>query len=98
MIATNSVIISNDIFRDHIFDMFKLFESKDNKIKNYISENIISYNKNNISSEKNYSKCIQVISNNVYIPTKMVFLSFDHFRIDSSTFHFTRTTTASSFR
>ena len=45
MILSNKPIITNDNFRDHIFDMFSNFETVDLKIKNYIIENVINYNK-----------------------------------------------------
>lgn len=70
MILSNKPVITNDNFKDHIFDMLKNFETVDLKIKNYINENIINYNKNKINKEIKYSKCIQVIKNNIYIPTK----------------------------
>jgi len=69
MILSNKPIITNDCFRDHIFDMFKNFDTIDFKIKNYINENIINYNKTSIGDENKYSKCIQIIENNIYIPT-----------------------------
>lgn len=69
MILSDKPIITNDCFRDHIFDMFKNFETIDFKIKNYIIENTINYTKTSISKFKNYSKCIQVIENKIYIPT-----------------------------
>lgn len=70
MILSNKPVITNDKFKDHIFDMLKNFETVDLKIKNYINENIINYNKNKINKEIKYSNCIQVIQNNIYIPTK----------------------------
>lgn len=76
LIYSGKYIISNDIFRDHIFDMFKLFDTKDNKIRNYILENIISYNKDKIKKINTYSKCIQVISDKIYIPTKNGFFLY----------------------
>ncbi len=70
MIYNNIPVITNDIFRDHVFDMFKLFDTKNNRIKNYISEMILSYNKDEISNKEKYSKCIQCNNNNIYIPAK----------------------------
>lgn len=69
MILSNKPIITNDNFKDHIFDMFKNFDTIDFKIKNYFNENIINYTKYSINEECKYSKCIQIISNNIYIPT-----------------------------
>jgi hypothetical protein len=69
MILSDKPIITNDRFRDHIFEMFKNFDTIDFKIKNYINDNIINYNKNIIMKENKYSKCIQIIENNIYIPT-----------------------------
>lgn len=62
-------IITNDLFKDHIFEMFKLFESKNNQIKNYLTEKILNYNRNFIKDELKYSNCIQYIDGNLYIPT-----------------------------
>ena len=56
--------------------MFKLFDTKDNKIRNYILENIISYNKDRIKKINTFSKCIQVISDKIYIPTKNGFFLY----------------------
>lgn len=69
MVMSNKPVITNDCFRDHIFDMFKHFDTVDFKVKNFINENIINYTKKNIMKEKEYSKCIQIIENNIYIPT-----------------------------
>lgn len=69
MVLSDKPIITNDCFRDHIFEMFKNFDTIDFKIKNYINDNIINYNKNTIMKENKYSKCIQIIENNIYIPT-----------------------------
>jgi len=69
MVLSNKPIITNDCFRDHIFDMFKHFDTIDFKIKNYINERIINYTKKSIGKEIKYSKCIQIVDNNIYIPT-----------------------------
>tara|TARA_Y100000589_G_C27091383_1_gene604052 strand:+ start:109 stop:1104 length:996 start_codon:yes stop_codon:yes gene_type:complete len=69
MVLSDKPIVTNDCFRDHIFDMFKNFDTIDFKIKNYIHEHIINYTKNSIGQEIKYSKCIQIIDNNIYIPT-----------------------------
>ena len=69
MILSNKPVITNDCFRDHIFDMFKNFDTVDFKVKNYINENVINYTKNKVNKEKKYSKCIQIVENNIYIPT-----------------------------
>ena len=69
MILSNKPVITNDCFRDHIFDMFKNFDTIDFKVKNYINENIINYTKNKVYKEQRYSKCIQIVENNIYIPT-----------------------------
>ena len=70
MILSNKPIITNDNFKDHIFDIFKHFDTIDFKIKNYINENILNYTKSNLNQEIKYSKCIQIIDNNIYIPSK----------------------------
>ena len=57
-------IISNDNFKDHIFDV------DNNILKNYIDRYVLKYKNKKIESLKSYSKCIQVIDNNIYIPTK----------------------------
>lgn len=61
-------IITNDNFKDHIF----YFDNDSHFLKNYFAEYILNHNcySNKIQSIKNYSKCIQVINNNIYIPTK----------------------------
>lgn len=70
MIINKIPIITNDKFRDHIFEIFKLFDSKNNQLSNYIKEMTLSYNKFSIDNVKNYSKCIQYDDNYIYIPTK----------------------------
>ncbi len=69
-------VISNDKYRDHIYDMFKIFYKDDvynfNKVSNFIKDNIITYSLNNIdykSYHYNFSRCIQCIDNNIYVPT-----------------------------
>jgi hypothetical protein len=68
-IISNKPIITNDKFKDHIFDMFKLFENN-NMIENYIKESIINYTNYHVNKNNEYSYCIQYINNNIYIPTK----------------------------
>ena len=70
MIYNDIPVITNDGFKDHIYDMLKLFDNKNNKIKNYISEMKLSYSDKNIENELGYSKCIQEINNRIYIPTE----------------------------
>ena len=67
-------IISNDKFRDHIYEIFKLFNSKNNQLSNYIKEMTLSYNETNINSPNSYSKCIQYDEDNIYVPTKNGFI------------------------
>ena len=73
MMIKNIPIVTNDLFRDHIYVAFKLFESKNNQIANYINEMKLSFsiNSNNAKIEKlnTISKCIQFNSNYIYIPT-----------------------------
>lgn len=71
-IVSNKSIITNDKFKDHIFDMFKLFENN-NMIENFIKESIINYTHYNVNKNNEYSSCIQVINNYIYIPTKSGF-------------------------
>ena len=73
MMIKNIPIVTNDLFRDHIYEAFKLFETKNNQISNYINEMKLSFsiNKVNAKIEKlnTISKCIQFDSNYIYIPT-----------------------------
>uniref|UniRef100_A0A6C0J3H0 Uncharacterized protein n=1 Tax=viral metagenome TaxID=1070528 RepID=A0A6C0J3H0_9ZZZZ len=75
MIYNDIPIITNDLFRDHIFDMFKMFDSKNNQIKHYIESMCLSYGKK-IKPYRKYSFCIQYDENNIYIPTENNFYSF----------------------
>lgn len=76
IIKNNIPVITNDKFRDHIFDMFKMMYKDDMKqvniITNYIKDRIINYNINKINYQKhhlyNYSRCIQHIDDYIYIP------------------------------
>ena len=70
MIYNNIPVVTNDNFRDHIYEMFELFDTKNNKIKNYISEMKLSFSDKYIEDKIGYSKCIQVINNSIYIPTE----------------------------
>jgi hypothetical protein len=74
-IITNKPIITNDKFKDHIFEMFKLFENN-NKIENFIKESIINYTHYNLNKHNEYSNCIQYIDNSIYIPAKKGFYKF----------------------
>lgn len=76
MIKNNIPVITNDKFRDHIYDMFKLVSNNKkviNMITNYIKDNIINYNLNSINYKNhhiyNYSRCIHYVNDIVYIPT-----------------------------
>ena len=57
-------IISNDNFKDHIFDV------GNNILRNFIDRYVLKYDNTIVESLKSYSKCIQVIDDNIYIPTK----------------------------
>jgi hypothetical protein len=70
-------VLTNDKFKDHIYDMFKLFDSKNNNVKNYFDEKIINYTYNKIFDINSYSKCIQIINNNIYIPCKNGFYIYN---------------------
>ena len=59
----NLPIISNDNFRDHIFDVGS------NTLRNFIDRYVLKYDNTIVESLKSYSKCIQVIDNNIYVPT-----------------------------
>ena len=73
----NCEIISNDKFRDHIFKFKNNLDEKESSLfKNFIEDSsvIYSFNKNNkiLVSEKDlsyFSKCIQLIENQIHIPT-----------------------------
>ena len=65
MFQYNKMIVSNDLFRDHAIDM-------DNTIKCYIEMMTIQYIDKKLIIPQ-YSKCIQVINNSIYIPTKKGF-------------------------
>jgi hypothetical protein len=62
MLIHNTMVLSNDMFRDHLKDM-------DLKTKCYVRSMTIKYSNNFLIIPK-YSHCIQVIDNNIYIPTK----------------------------
>lgn len=76
MILSDKPIISNDHFRDHIYELMKDIETNDCKIKNYITENTINYTKTMVNKTNKYSKCIQIHNNNIYIPTKLGMYKF----------------------
>jgi hypothetical protein len=61
MLIHNKMVLSNDMFRDHLKDM-------DLKTKCYVRSMSIKYSNNNLIIPK-YSRCIQVIDNEIYIPT-----------------------------
>ena len=62
MLIHNLMVLTNDMFRDHLKDM-------DLKTKCYVRSMSIKYSNNNLIIPK-YSRCIQVINNNIYIPCK----------------------------
>ncbi len=62
MLIHNLMVLSNDMFRDHLKDM-------DLKTKCYVRSMSIKYSNNHLIIPK-YSRCIQVIDNNIYIPSK----------------------------
>jgi len=57
-------IISNDNFKDHIFFVGQ------KTLKNFLNRYVLKYDNLNIETIKTYSKCIQIIDGNIYIPTK----------------------------
>ncbi len=57
-------IISNDNFKDHIFDV------RSDIFKSYIERYVLKYNNLEIEKLKSYSECIQIIDNQIYIPSK----------------------------
>lgn len=69
MIINKIPIITNDKFRDHIFEVFKIFDTKNNQISNYIKEMILSYNHTRIENMKIFSNCIQFDDNHIYVPS-----------------------------
>jgi len=62
MMIHNTMILTNDQFRDHLKDM-------DLKTKCFVKSMCIRYSYNNLIIPK-YSRCIQVYNNTIYIPTK----------------------------
>lgn len=61
MFRYNKMIISNDLFRDHVIDL-------DSVIKCHIEMMTIKYIDGKLEIPQ-YSKCIQVIENSIYIPS-----------------------------
>ncbi len=61
MLIHNLMVLTNDMFRDHLKDM-------DLKTKCYVRSMSIKYSNNNIIIPK-YSKCIQVFDKSIAIPT-----------------------------
>ena len=57
-------IISNDNFKDHIFDV------SNNIFRNFIDRYVLKYDNTVIESLKSYSMCIHVIDDNIYVPIK----------------------------
>jgi hypothetical protein len=62
MLVNNIMVLSNDMFRDHLKNM-------DGYTKCYVSSMTMKYVKNEIIIPE-YSYCIQVINDNIYIPCK----------------------------
>lgn len=60
----NVPIISNDNFKDHIFTINNII------FKNYLNRYLLKYNNLDIECLKTYSKCIQIINDNIYIPSE----------------------------
>ena len=77
MILFDIPVITNDFFRDHIFDMFQLFDSYNNQIRNYISEMLLKYNISSISNVIKISRCIQYNDLTIYIPCNKGFYSIN---------------------
>lgn len=78
-LGTKPFIISNDKYRDHVFNFETLFISKDRKkemgffqFNNIIKQQILRYDidKKYIEAQPRYSKCIQLIENHLYVPHK----------------------------
>lgn len=75
-------IITNDNYRDHIFNFRSNEKSNmENMIENYIESRLIKYNfrSNKIVFDViyNYSKCIQIINNICYIPNANGFIEIN---------------------
>ncbi len=62
MLIHNTMVLTNDMFRDHLKDM-------DLKTKCYVRSMSIKYSNNNLIIPY-YSRCIQYFNNKIYIPTK----------------------------
>lgn len=69
MLIHNLMVLTNDMFRDHLKDM-------DLKTKCYVRSMSIKYSNNNLIIPK-YSRCIQVIDNSIYIPCKNGFYNIN---------------------
>jgi len=66
----NSKIISNDNYKDHTIE--------NNDLRNFISNDLIKYSNDSgnfiFQDEINYTQCIQVINDNIYVPANNGFI------------------------
>lgn len=71
-LLNNSNIITNDKFRDHIFDTKISIESQESLVKNLVDDQVINYNFNknivNFINKNLYSKRIQKVNDIWHIP------------------------------
>jgi hypothetical protein len=69
----NSKIISNDNYKDHTIDNYYF--------RNYLNDDLIKYSNKEgffvFEEEINYSHCIQIIDDKIYIPGKKGFIKIN---------------------
>ena len=74
VIKNNCDVITQDNFRDHIFDVSSHIGDKKGSVRHYIDEKIIKYNSIKLDERPLYSKCIQIHLDTIYIPTQTGFI------------------------
>jgi hypothetical protein len=77
MIHNDCYVLTRDNFKDHIFDITTNFDYINNEIYHYVEEKTITYSNKTIANPPNYTRCIQVVSDYVYIPTESGFKRFN---------------------
>lgn len=61
-------VVTNDNFNDHIFILKNLDDKHFGRIKETIKDLILNYKNFKVNDFKNYSNCIQVFDNDIFIP------------------------------
>ena len=77
MIHNDCYVLTRDNFKDHIFDITTNFNYINNEMYHYVEEKTITYSNKTIANPPNYSRCIQVVGDYVYIPTESGFKRFN---------------------